>query len=718
MVIKREDIIKEGWHVKHTGHVRAKATWYVLANQSLYEFAGPNDCSDPIGVMSLRECTMVRSAEEESGSDASFHLECAGQMLTLIAESKVEMESWLAELNKKMEECPLALLVCSENGQETCSGTYELVHDEIANEHPVWQKSDGSRWLFTGPNGQWTIGGEQAKANEFKAASGFIHQGPVHTGAWPDKVVGEWQWWDDEPKEWKNDAAITVSAEAAPPVFRVSSPNGQKECSGVYELVVGERANGHAIWTKRGGGARCWIFMGENHQWTIGGEGAKAKNFACASGYIFHAPSHTGGWAHKHTSGWKWFDNPSRSWKDDPDIRIEAMASHKFSQRHEEHAAAREKKPWDGDGVPLAESNCAEIGTEADKAARKAAAATERSWVGVGLEPGTWVWRIESFQVVPWDKKNYGQFYAGDSYIVLHAEKEPETDKIIKNIYFWLGEKTSIDEQGTAAYKTVELDDFFDGEASQHREVMRMESDAFKAIFPSISYLEGGVDSGFKHHAADTYIPKLLHIRKTRAEGVRVTEVTLSKNTLNQGDCFILDAGTAIYVWCGESSSPFEKNKASFHAERLEEERDGHAKVTLDIDDKFWELLGEGSIKSAEEASDIDQEPNHGEGMLYKIHTTTESGEYRSDGELRIDFVAQGDLKRAMLDPAHIMMLDTGVEMCLWVGATAPAIETRNAMSTAMGFLKVNNKPNATPVHILKDGQAINVDVWVKAFSD
>eukprot|EP00448_Togula_jolla_P026250 CAMPEP_0170650566 /NCGR_PEP_ID=MMETSP0224-20130122/45872_1 /TAXON_ID=285029 /ORGANISM="Togula jolla, Strain CCCM 725" /LENGTH=37 /DNA_ID= /DNA_START= /DNA_END= /DNA_ORIENTATION= len=30
-------------------------------------------------------------------------------------------------------------------------------------------------------------------------------------------------------------------------------------------------------------------------------------------------------------------------------------------------------KKWDGDGVPLADSNCAEIGSDADKAARKSA---------------------------------------------------------------------------------------------------------------------------------------------------------------------------------------------------------------------------------------------------------------------------------------------------------------------------------------------------------
>ena len=39
---------------------------------------------------------------------------------------------------------------------------------------------------------------------------------------------------------------------------------------------------------------------------------------------------------------------------------------------------------------------------------------------------------------------------------------------------------------GTAAYKTVELDDLMDGEPTQHREVMSHESQAFTDIFERI----------------------------------------------------------------------------------------------------------------------------------------------------------------------------------------------------------------------------------------
>ena len=114
------------------------------------------------------------------------------------------------------------------------------------------------------------------------------------------------------------------------------------------------------------------------------------------------------------------------------------------------------------------DTNVGNIGSDEDKAARRAAAAAEEAWHGCGKMEGVEVWRIEAFKVVPWPRKDMGKFYDGDSYIVLHTYKEnPLSPKLLHDIYFWLGAETTTDEMGAAAYKTVELDDLFGGEPVQ-----------------------------------------------------------------------------------------------------------------------------------------------------------------------------------------------------------------------------------------------------------
>ncbi|KAF9198987.1 hypothetical protein BGZ49_000063, partial [Haplosporangium sp. Z 27] len=147
----------------------------------------------------------------------------------------------------------------------------------------------------------------------------------------------------------------------------------------------------------------------------------------------------------------------------------------------------------------LEETNLAEFGSKLDKEHRKQEGALEHAWskeTGVGSKTGLWVWRIEQFKVVPVSKEQYGHFYNGDSYIILNSYTKQGSDVLLHDIHFWLGAETSQDEAGTAAYKTVELDDYLDGRPIQHREVEGHESKQLLSYFKNFSVLRGGVKTG------------------------------------------------------------------------------------------------------------------------------------------------------------------------------------------------------------------------------
>eukprot|EP00435_Cladocopium_sp_Y103_P044154 s514_g12.t1 len=237
------------------------------------------------------------------------------------------------------------------------------------------------------------------------------------------------------------------------------------------------------------------------------------------------------------------------------------------------------------------DSNVAAVGSDEDKALRKMVAGKEPAWSGAGAKAGVLVWRIEHFHVVPVDPATYGKFHKGDSYIVLKTV-ESDSGKLLHTIHFYIGKESSIDEKGTAAYKTVELDDLLDGEPKQVREEMGQESPEFAELFPAgLEYLDGGVDSGFKHVVPEGHDTKLYQVRRVHGK-TTVLQVPAMKELINDGDSFVLDAPDKVYVLDGPNASPFEKRQANETAENIERARDGKAQATHDIDDGFWALLG------------------------------------------------------------------------------------------------------------------------------
>ncbi|CAG8477093.1 hypothetical protein C2G38_2043903 [Gigaspora rosea] len=352
----------------------------------------------------------------------------------------------------------------------------------------------------------------------------------------------------------------------------------------------------------------------------------------------------------------------------------------------------------------ISDTNVANFGSKIEKDAHYQAGAKEQAWADpktkVGIEPGLWVWRIEKFTVKPWPKENYGRFYSGDSYIVLHSyKKNKNTEALSHDIHFWLGLESSQDEVGTAAYKTVELDDFLGTSPVQHREVQDSESSLFLSYFKKFHVEEGGVDSGFKHNASHEFRHRLLKV-KLIGHTVVIREVPKDYKSLNSGDVFVLDIGTTLYRLNGKNSQGVEKVKATEFCQATTSDRNGLAKVVV-IDEgdrdmnKFWEALGsEGPIKSAAEdtGADISKIPK----KLFRVSDAS--------GTLKFTEEATDIIKKSHFDTKDVFVFDAGHEVFVWIGLQSTITEKKYSLQHAQEYIKKYNRPSFTPITRIMEG--------------
>lgn len=170
-------------------------------------------------------------------------------------------------------------------------------------------------------------------------------------------------------------------------------------------------------------------------------------------------------------------------------------------------------------------------------------------------------------------------------------------------------------------------------------------------------------------------------------------QVPLARASLNQSDAFVLDGGVKIWVWAGSSSSPFEQHKAGEIADSIEADRDGAARVLHTVDAEFWALLGgEGPIAAKPSAADEAAAPKR----LLRLSD--------SSGAMAFTQVGEDRLNKSMLVSSDVMVLDTGLELFVWIGAGASPGEKMQAMVSACAYLENARRPLHMPVTRIVEG--------------
>jgi len=338
------------------------------------------------------------------------------------------------------------------------------------------------------------------------------------------------------------------------------------------------------------------------------------------------------------------------------------------------------------------DSNMALFGSDTEKKVKKDAAMTEPAWQGAGDEYGLKIWRIVKFEVTDWPQEQYGEFYSGDSYLILHTYKNEGMEEKKFDLHFWIGKYSTQDEYGTAAYKTVELDTYLNDAPVQHREVQGHESTLFKSYFESITLLKGGADTGFNRVLPEAYVPRLFHVEKQPDKKITCVEKPLKKGNLEDDDVFIIDNGETIYQWNGTKSTADEKFKAAAYISKMKAGRKKAKVIKVEQrgckdDHPAMQLLKEG--KSKDKAEEV--------VMQKEMKRVSDE-----DGSLDLDDVT--GYGRELLESKDVFVINSGTHVFCWVGKEASIEERKNALSYAGNYLSKTPVP-WLPITVVAEGK-------------
>ncbi|XP_072702360.1 macrophage-capping protein isoform X2 [Ciconia boyciana] len=296
--------------------------------------------------------------------------------------------------------------------------------------------------------------------------------------------------------------------------------------------------------------------------------------------------------------------------------------------------------------------------------------------------PGLHIWRVEKLQPVEVPEATWGVFFSGDAYLVLHNGPDERA-----HLHLWMGRDSSRDEQGACALLSTQLNVLLGERPVTHREVQGNESDVFMEYFPrGVTYQEGGVDSAFKPTRPGTGagpVRKLYQVKGRK--NIRASERGLSWASFNTGDCFILDLGETLFVWCGARCNVLERSRAQELATAIRDgERGGKARLEIVADGEeppeMLQVLGPKPTlqEGSPEEDVVADQRNAGAAILYKV----------SDATGRMDLsqvAASSPFSQSLLCSDDCFVLDNGAggKVYVWKGRKANEQERQAALKVA-----------------------------------
>ncbi|KAM9516368.1 macrophage-capping protein isoform 1-T1 [Guaruba guarouba] len=268
------------------------------------------------------------------------------------------------------------------------------------------------------------------------------------------------------------------------------------------------------------------------------------------------------------------------------------------------------------------------------------------------------------------------------------------------------GRDSSQDEQGACALLSTQLNALLGERPVTHREVQGNESDLFMQYFPhGVTYQDGGVASAFKTPRPSASPGHRLYQVKGR-RNIRASERDLAWSSFNTGDCFILDLGETLLVWCGSGCNVLERSRAQELAAAIRDsERRGRARLEIVADGEeppeMLQVLGPKPTlpEGSPEEDAVADQSNAQAAVLYKV----------SDATGRMDLTqvaASSPFSQSLLCSDDCFVLDNGAggKVYVWKGRKANEQERQAALRVAEEVIARMGHSPRTQVEILPQG--------------
>ncbi|XP_077418065.1 gelsolin-like isoform X2 [Vanacampus margaritifer] len=301
------------------------------------------------------------------------------------------------------------------------------------------------------------------------------------------------------------------------------------------------------------------------------------------------------------------------------------------------------------------------------------------------------VWRVEGRDKVLVDSSVMGQFWGGDSYIILYRYRHNHRDGSI--IYIWQGEESSRDERAASAILAAELDEELGGGAAQVRVVQGKEPAHLMSLFggqPMVIYL-GGTSRG--RGPPQPARLRLFHIGANVAGDARALQVRASSSSLTSDDVFLLASPSGCWMWKGRGGGSAQvrgaRRLATLLGETLVQVEQGHE------EEDFWAALGGrgDECQSRRRPRQMEAHPPR----LFACSNKT--------GKFLMEEVP-GQLTQEDLAPDDVMLLDAWEQVFVWLGKDSHVDEEREAFASASRYLESDpaRRDPRTPVVSIKQG--------------